>query len=105
MPANMKKPAAFFKKKALLNVLLGKSPGEALAKFGHQAYSLEAQKLDCHRCFDRKYGRKKWKVLTYFIRDVSARRSKAWPKILQDILQDTLANHAVLATSTVCVAC
>ena len=90
------------KSTAKLNVILGKSPGETLRKFGHNAYGLEAQRDACKRVFDRKYGKGKWRVAQWHIRDVSARRSRHWPKTLKKIIDTTFAQGATLATSTVC---
>jgi len=55
------------KAKLRLNVILGKSPGAALRRFGHRAYSIEAQKDDCKHCFNRKFGKQNWKVLQWYI--------------------------------------
>jgi len=89
------------KSTAKLNVILGKSPGETLRKFGHNAYGLEAQRDACKRVFDRKYGKGKWRVAQWHIRDVSARRSRHWPKILNKIIDITFAQGATHATSIV----
>ena len=53
-------------------------------------------------CFDRKYGKGRWMVRNWFVRDVSARVSKMWPKQLQTIMEDTKSNGATLAAATVC---
>ena len=85
-----------------LNVILGKSPGDALRKFGHAAYGLEAQKVACVTCFNKKFGKGKWIVEEWFVRDVSARKSKQWPKVLKTVLDKRKASKSVLATSSVC---
>ena len=87
---------------ARLNVIIGKSPGEALRKFQHMAYTLEAQKNQCISCFNRKYGRGGWKVSNWYTRDVSARVSKAWPPQLKAIISDTLNMDGILAAPSVC---
>ena len=88
--------------KVALNVLLGKSPGAALKRFGQKAYTIEAQKEDCQAVFDRKFGKRGWKVHQYYVRNFSARKSKTWPRKLNTIIAETKERKAVLATSTVC---
>ena len=85
-----------------MNVILGKSPGETLRRVGHDAYGLEAQKNMCIKCFDRKFGKKKWNVKKWHVRDVSARLCKSWPHQLQAILEDTKKMGGTLAASHVC---
>ena len=84
-----------------LHVILGKSPGETLQRMGKKAYSLQAQKEDCKRCFQRRFG-KKWKVSAWYVRDISARRDARWPGRLAEIIHHTQDGHGILATSTVC---
>ncbi|CAK0909814.1 unnamed protein product, partial [Prorocentrum cordatum] len=99
----LRRPAGLAQKTpALLHVVLGKSPGETLRRDGDQAYSLTAQRKACTSTFDRKFGKKKWKVIQWHTRDVSARQSKAWPKQLKAIIAQAKADGAILATSAVC---
>lgn len=84
-----------------LHVILGKSPGATLKKVGSKAYSLQAQKEDCKRCFQRRFG-KRWKVRQWYVRDISARRDKRWPERLAEIITSTQEDDGILATSTVC---
>lgn len=85
-----------------LHVILGKSPGQTLRKVGGKAYSLQAQKEDCNRCFQRRFGKKKWKVQCWYVRDISARRNPRWPHRLAEIIKATQSDGGILATSTVC---
>ena len=82
-----------------LNVVLGKSPGETPRKIHHEACTLEAQQRQCNMCFDRKYGKGKWKGHPRSIGDVPARVCKAWPKQLRTIIEGTNSTGAVLATA------
>ena len=86
--------------KIRLNVVLGKSPGQTLRKFGHRAYTLESQKKLCISTFDYKYGAGRWTVNQWFTRDVSARVSKSWPVQLKDIIIDTQKVQGVLAAAS-----
>ena len=61
-----------------------------------RVYGLEAQRKDCHPCFDKKFRKGKWRINKYYIRDVSARRSKAWPQQLKQIIQETKQTGAIL---------
>ena len=97
MAAKIRKPQS----KVRLNVVLGKSPGQTLRKFGHRAYTLESQKQLCISTFNYKYGVGRWTVDQWFIRDVSARVSKAWPVQLKKIIEDTQEIHGTLASATV----
>ena len=84
-----------------LHVILGKSPGQTLNKMGKKAYSLQAQKEDCKRTFNRRFG-KKWRVAAWYVRDISARRDARWSCRLAQIIAATQADNGILATSTVC---
>ena len=90
------------KPKALLNVIIGKNPGETLLKKGRSAYSLEAQRTKCISHFDYKFGKKMWEVSTWYVRDVSARTSPQWFKELQKVCEQTQGLRAILAASNVC---
>lgn len=86
----------------LLHVILGKSPGGTLRVHGRNAYTLGAQRKYCTATFNRKYGRRKWRVLQWHIRDLSARTSKVWSSRLRAMCQKVKADGATLATSYVC---
>ena len=88
--------------KTLLNVILGKSPGATLRKFQGRAYGLGAQKNACKETFDRKFGKNKWYVDQWIVRDVSARTSKTWQTKLLDVCEKTHDAEGILATFSVC---
>ena len=62
---------------------------------------LESQRKHCIACFRYKYGTGSWFVNQWYVRDVSARVSKAWPTQLKQIIVDTKAVGGVLASASI----
>ena len=80
----------------------GEKPRPTLRKFGREAYSLATQRKFCKTTLDRKYGKNKWTVSKWHLRDVSARTSKLWPTTLANICRLANESGSTLATSFVC---
>ena len=76
-------------------------PGETLRKMGSRAYSLEAQRRDCLKKLDEKFGKNKWILKHSFERNVSARVGEAWGKQLAIIIEKSKADRCTVATAYV----
>ena len=85
-----------------LHAILGKSPGETLAREGRSAYGLEAQMQNCIVHFNNQFGKDGWEVVAWHHRDISARISKKWIQELGAICAQCKNEGATLAASSAC---